>query len=120
MSKPLVLVIGLLSVLAACGDSDEATDSQFCEQAQYFASESTRDADTDYDRSEAGYLAALTNLRDLAPASLRADLDLLVASERDRNAESETTDAAVASAGARVGNAIEARCQLQLPGVRSQ
>lgn len=118
MWRASLLVIGLLTLLVACGD--EATDSQFCEQAQYFASRSIRDADVVEDRSDAGYLAALTELRDRAPASLRADLDLLVASERDRNAESETEDAAVVSAGVRVGKAIEAQCRLQLPGVRGE
>ncbi len=116
MLKALLLMTGLLTVLVAC--SDTATDSEFCEQAQFFASRSIRDADADEDRSDAGYLAALTKLRDLAPANLRADLDFLVASERDLNAESETEDAAVAAAGVRVGAAIEASCRVQLPGVR--
>lgn len=118
MLKPLLLMTGLLAVIVAC--SDTTTDSEFCEQAEFFASRGVRDADPYQDRSDAGYLASLTKLRDLAPASLRADLDLLVASERDLNAESETEDAAVASAGVRVGKAIEAHCRLQLPGVRGE
>ena len=103
---------GLLTVLVAC------SGSAFCEQAQFFASRSIRDADADDDRSDAVYLAALTKLRDLAPANLRADLGLLVAFERDLNSGSETEDAAVAAAGVRVGAAIEASCRVQLPGVR--
>ena len=116
MLKALLLMTGLLTVLVAC--SDTATDSEFCEQAQFFASRSIRDADADDDRSDAVYLAALTKLHDLAPANLRADLGLLVAFERDLNSESETEDAAVAAAGVRVGAAIEASCRVQLPGVR--
>jgi len=104
------------AVLVAC--SDTATDSEFCEQAQFFASRSIRDADTDEDRSNAGYLAALTKLRDLAPANQHADLDLLVAFEQNLDTERETEDAAVAAAGDRVGAAIEASCRVQLPGVQ--
>ena len=63
----------------------------------------------------------LTNLRDLAPSSLRADLDLLVAYEQSydpANGE-ESTSVEVTRAGERVGSAIEQRCDLQLPYVGS-
>ena len=108
----------LLALLVACADNT-ATDSEFCEQAQFFASRSVRDADSGEDRSDAGYLAALTKLRDLAPANLRADLDLLVAFEQsfDPSIEGESDDAAVALAGVRVGAAIELSCRVELSGV---
>lgn len=118
MRKASLLVIGLLTLLIGC--SDTAPDGEFCEQAQFFASRSIRDADSDEDRSDTGYLVALTRLRDLAPANLRSDLDLLVAYERDLNAEGKTEDVAVASAGVRVGRFIELHCRVQLPGVQGE
>ncbi len=112
------LIAVALVLLVACVDTT-ATDSEFCKQAQFFASRSIRDTDPSEDRSEAGYLVALTNLRDLAPANLHADLDLLVAYEQDfdPNTKGETDDAAVALAGVRVGAAIELSCRLELPSV---
>ena len=99
-------------------------DSAFCEQAEFFASRSVRDIDnhTSEYQSQSGtpFLDALANLRDLAPSSLRADLDLLVAYEQSydpANGE-ESTSVEVTRAGERVGSAIEQLCDLQLPFVR--
>ena len=113
------MVAALLSILLAACAGNNTTDSEFCEQAKFFASRSVRDADSGEDRSDAGYLAALTKLRDLAPANLRADFDLLVAFEQsfDPSTEGESDDAAVALAGVRVGAAIELSCRVELPGV---
>ncbi len=102
----------------------EVTDSAFCEQAEFFAARSVRDTDnhTSDNPSQSGtpFLDALANLRDLAPASLRADLDLLVAYEQNYDPADgeESTSVEVARAGERVGSAIEQRCDLQLPFVR--
>ena len=76
------------------------------------------------DRSAAAHLDALMRLRDLAPANLRADLDVLVAHEQShdpvrgnqlRGNRPRRDD--VTRAGQRVGSAIELRCDLQLPNV---
>ena len=99
------------------------SEHAFCEQAEFFASRSVRDIDnhTSENQSATAFLDALTNLRDLAPSSLRADLDLLVAYEQSydpANGE-ESTSVEVTRAGERVGSAIEQRCDLQLPFVGS-
>ena len=66
-------------------------------------------------------LDALTNLRDLAPASLRSDLNVLIAYEQSYNPTDgeQPTSVEVTRAGERAGSAIEQRCDLQLPYVRS-
>ena len=105
--------------LVACGQPDS---SAFCGQAEFFASRSVRDIDHHHteDRSTAAYLDALVRLRDLAPVTLRADLDVLVAYEQsyDLARGSQTPSVEVTRAGERVGSAIELRCDLQLPTVR--
>ena len=99
------------------------SEHAFCEQAEFFASRSVRDIDnhTSENQSATAFLDALTNLRDLAPSSLRADLDLLVAYEQsyDPADGEESPSVEVSRAGERVGSAIEQRCDLQLPYVRS-
>ena len=118
----LALFAVFVSGLVGCNQPD---DSAFCEQAEFFASRSVRDNDnhTSENQSQSGTasLDALTKLRDLAPASLRADLDLLVAYEQsyDPANEEQPTSVEVSRAGERVGSAIEQRCDLQLPYVRS-
>lgn len=69
------------------------------------------------DRSADAYLDALVRLRDLVPANLRADVDVLVAYEQsyDPARGDEPRSAEVTRAGERVGSAIELRCDLQLP-----
>ena len=105
--------------------SEEPDNRAFCEQAEFFASRSVRDIDnhTSEYRSQSGTasLDALTNLRDLAPASLRSDLNVLIAYEQSydpANGE-QPTSVEVSRAGERAGSAIEQRCDLQLPYVRS-
>ena len=118
----LALFAVFVSGLVGCNQPD---DSAFCEQAEFFASRSVRDNDnhTSENQSQSGTasLDALTKLRDLAPASLRADLDLLVAYEQsyDPANEEQPTSVEVSRAGERVGSAIEQHCDLQLPYVRS-
>ncbi len=113
------------SVPVGPGEPGTTSEHAFCEQAEFFASRSVRDNDnhTSEIQSQSGTasLDALTKLRDLAPASLRADLDLLVAYEQsyDPANEEQPTSVEVSRAGERVGSAIEQRCDLQLPYVRS-
>ena len=115
--------LALLAVFAigstGCG---QPVDPAFCEQAEFFASRSVRDLDhhaREYE-SASTYLDALKNLRDLAPESLQADLEVLVNDEQvyDPSGEDQSTSAEVTRAGQRVGAAIEQRCDLQLPHVR--
>lgn len=113
-----VLAVGLV----ACGQPDSGA---FCEQAEFFASRSIRDIDHHHtgDHFAAAYLDALVRLRDLAPANLRADLDVLVAYEQSYDPShgdqphSGVNRAEATSAGQRTGSAIELRCDLQLPNV---
>lgn len=114
-----VLAVGLV----ACGQPGSGA---FCEQAEFFASRSTRDIDHHHTggQSAAAYLDALVRLRDLAPANLRADLDVLVAYEQsydpshgDQPHGDGVNGAEATSAGQRAGSAIELRCDLQLPNV---
>ena len=118
----LALFAVFASGLVGCSQPD---DRAFCEQAEFFAARSVRDIDnhTSENQSQSGtpYLYALANLRDLAPSSLRADLDLLVAYEQsyDPADGEQSTSVEVVRAGERVGSAIEQRCDLQLPYVRS-
>jgi len=115
-----VLAVGLV----ACGQPDSGA---FCEQAEFFASRSIRDIDHHHPggHSAAAYLDALVRLRDLAPANLRADLDVLVAydpshgdpSHGDPSHGDGVNGAEATSAGQRAGSAIELRCDLQLPNV---
>ena len=105
--------------LVGCGQPDSGA---FCERAEFFASRSVRDIDHHTeDRSAVGYLDALTALRDLAPANLRADFDVLVSHEQNHDPArgDQPRSVEVTSAGERVGSAIELRCDLQLPNVSS-
>lgn len=109
----------LVAVVVGCS---QPGGGEFCEQAEFFGSRSVRDVDEHAeDRSPDAYLDALVNLRDLASGTLRADLDVLVAYEQNydplNSDQQHSID--VDRAGKRVGSAIEQRCALQLPNVRS-
>ena len=116
MLRAVAAAVVLVVASAACANS-----SAFCEQAKFFASRSVRDIDPEEDRSSTAYLDALAKLRDLAPTDLREDLGVLVDYEQsyDPDTAPEGVPEDYAKAGARVGEAIEERCDLQLPGVRS-
>lgn len=66
-------------------------------------------------------LDALVTLRDLTPANLRTDLDVLVSYEQSYVAAvgDQYLGVEATRAGERVGSAIELRCDLQLPYVGS-
>ena len=116
----LALFAVFTSGLVGCSQPDNRA---FCEQAEFFESRSVRDIDnhTSENQSATAFLDALTNLRNLAPESLRADLDLLVAYEQsyDPADGEQSTSVEVTRAGERVGSAMEQHCDLQLPYVGS-
>ena len=116
----LALFAVFASGLVGCSQPDNGA---FCEQAEFFAARSVRDIDnhTSENQSATAFLDALADLRDLAPSSLRADLSLLVDYEQSYDpADGEQSPSVeVSRAGERVGSAIEQRCDLQLPYVRS-
>ena len=109
MIGSIILSVGI----AAC--TSQGNSEGFCAQAATFSATGIRD------RHEAiDYLNELRRLVDISPPDLKADLETMLEYEEayDPTTATEGEIDAINLIGFRVGTQIEARCGVQLPGIR--